>query len=693
MTGEPGPGKNKSLEESIEKASLLFDQNRVDEGLKELKEIIVLAQEKEKAYTACIGLLQEHELWQESIRLTESALNVNGGNHEFWFLKGNALDALYPDIPSSKGTEAWKKLEEALECYKRAIEINKAFPLTWFHRALVEEKLGRHREAMESYQRFLDLNPGPELSAHRQHARDRIAGDDIAALPPASVTPEGPQSWLGRLADGGPGDAEAFVNMAKSLKTTGRQSPPPAPVPATQPSSPSAPPAQKTTGGAESSAEAELYLSALSEKKPKTLLWSIPLEVILLFLALPVLVPSLLINFLMAKRWGRIDYILIAVDGFVILLFALRSTFATVIVLTAMAASGLLLILRWQKMPYGIFLGYSNMVAMLLMGGGLLFIIGFWQFIPWTPLNELTSAMGGEKAVRADDLVKRRMDYNSFVVLQNATAEFEQRVYRIIENSGYRFSPYRPGAGITITNPGELWERRNDLAGKMVTLQGASLSPTAVESSELEYAMSDKGTKEKDYGKRLLAVIPEAGGRVWAVSKPGELKESEFLSQQSLSGMLVITYANRDMGRWYASRYRGNLPYMGVALLPERTVAETSEKPMKLETWVPVRGTEKTLWLVFPGDVTWALPTSLKGIYKGNLGPTKGLREVLTDVSHFQGPLGQPLVILAAPSRAAYIKNYDLVGEFLRGIRWGSLSLMIPGMLVILGGLYLSSRE
>lgn len=426
--------------------------------------------------------------------------------------------------------------------------------------------------------------------------------------------------------------------------------------------------------------------------KPKTSILSIPLEVILLFLSLPVLVPSLIINFLMAKRWGRIDFVLMAVDGFVILLFALRSTIATIIVLIALGASALLFIIRYRKLPYGIFLGYSNIVAMLLMGGGLLFVIGAWTFVPWTPLNELTSAMGGEKKLTANEIISNRIPYNTFVKVQNETFEYDRKIYRIIGADGYRFSPYPPGEGIVVTEAMELWNRREELAGKMVKLEGVSLSLEALEGNEIEFALSDEGTKETDRSKRLFAVIPAAKGRVWAASRPGDLDSPAFLEQQSISGMLVISFTNKDMGRWYNSRYPNPLPYMGVTLLPERKPA-VEEKPLNIETWIPVKGTDQTLWVAFTGDRSSNPPHSMQGIYKGNMGPVNGLKDALTDVEYFKGPLHQPLVIIDVPSRAKYIAEHDLMGNFLKSIKWSALSLLLPGALIILGGLFISARE
>lgn len=672
------------LKKSIEEAEGLLQRGRGGEAVSVLRKCIDSAGQQEKACRAAVGLLQEYGLWNESLTLLDRVLDSRRGDHELWFLKGNALDALYPEPPTMQGGAAWNTLLQSVECFQKSLEIQPGFALAWFHKALVEEKLGRHNDAMASFERYMGASPGPELNAQTAYAGQRLSERSIKAVPPAGDLTTGPKTWLERLADGDSGDAEEFVKMAGELRSSDRTEAVTAqPVKSTAPVS--------STGGSD---VAQYWKSGDSAGRSGAgSPFFIPFEVILLLLSLPVLVPSLIINFLMAKRWGRVDFIILAVDGFIILLFALRSTAATIIVLTALAASAVLFIVRYRKLPYGIFLGYSNLVAMLLMGGGLVFSIGFAQFIPWTPLNELTSALGSEKSVSANDLVRHPVGYNSFVSLKNETVEWDKKLFRIIDANGYRFSPYKTGGGIVVTNPYDLWERRADLAGQMVTLQGASLSPEAFEGAELEYSLKVDGAKEKDYSKRLFYTVPEAKGRVWIVTKPDETKLSATPAGDGYQGVLVITYSNAPMGRWYHSRFAGNLPYMGVALLPERAAASETQKPQRMETWVPVKGTERTLWIAYPGDATVTPPSSMKGIYKANMGPVNGLREAIPDLSYFQGPLQQPLVIMAAASRYQYIRENDLVGIFLKGIKWSALGLMIPGFIVIGVALYISSRE
>jgi len=672
------------LRKTIDEASGLLQRGRRDEALSVLRKCIDSAAQQVKACKAAVGLLQEYGLWNESLALLDKTLNSHREDPELWFLKGNALDALYPEPPSVQGGEAWNALLLAVDCFKESLGIEPAFALAWFHKALVEEKLGRHNDAMTSYERFIGANPGPDLKAQAVHARQRLSERSIRAVPPAGDLSTGQKTWIERLADGDSADAGEFLKMAGNLKSS-------------KPAGKGAAASAKTDDAASVSEEGSATPSGQSDDLPGKRGGGsplfIPFEVILLLLSLPVLVPSLIVTFLMAKRWGRIDFVVLAVDGFIILLFALRSTAATVIVLTALAASAVLFIVRYRKLPYGIFLGYSNLVAMLLMGGGLLFSIGFWQFIPWTPLNELTSALGSEKIVSAEALVRHPVAYNSFVSLKNETVEWDKKLFRIIDGDGYKFSPYKSGGGIVVTNPYELWERKNDLAGQMVTLQGASLSPEAFEGTELEYSMKVDGVKEKDYSKRMFHIVPEAKGRLWIVTKPNETRLSAAPSGDGYQGVLAITYSNASMGRWYSSRFAGNLPYMGVTLLPERSVSSETKKPQRLETWVPVKGTERTLWIAYSGDATVTPPSSMKGVYKSNMGPVNGLREALPDLSYFQGPLQQPLVIMAAASRQQYIRENDLVGAFMRGIKWSALGMIIPGFIVIGAALFISSRE
>ena len=65
--------------------------------------------------------------------------------------------------------------DEALRHYVKALEAEPGYPNAWYNRAVAEEELGQGPNAAASFRRFLELSPGPELSAQAARARARLA--------------------------------------------------------------------------------------------------------------------------------------------------------------------------------------------------------------------------------------------------------------------------------------------------------------------------------------------------------------------------------------------------------------------------------------------------------------------------------------------------------------------------------------
>ena len=51
------------------------------------------------------------------------------------------------------------RYEEALEAYDRAIELQPDYALIWWYKGVVLNELGRYEEALESYDRIIELKP------------------------------------------------------------------------------------------------------------------------------------------------------------------------------------------------------------------------------------------------------------------------------------------------------------------------------------------------------------------------------------------------------------------------------------------------------------------------------------------------------------------------------------------------------
>jgi hypothetical protein len=440
----------------------------------------------------------------------------------------------------------------------------------------------------------------------------------------------------------------------------------------------------------------EAIFKALSQdNKPK--LSNFPLEIILLILSLPVVVPSLIINWLMAKRWGRIDFILIAVDGFILLLFCLRSPIFTFFIVLAMIASSLLYIIRHDKLPYGIFLGYSDAVAWKLIVGGIIYGIGFFGFLPWGQFDDIYTLMTSRLDVPTRTVTDNRVAKYVTVTLTDGKIDWEKRIYLLRSPDGPYFASYISGKEITVKDPGDFWEKRKELLGTKVTYKHVVLSLDTYKRDVYDIQLSEKGKKETVRDTRVFSPVRESKGRLWIASAPlksdQDKEGSEFCKRTSHSGTLVKIYNESNMGRWFYSRYAMSLPYIGVAILPD---AETPQQPTPMvnviQTWVPVKDTRQGLWMVYPGELTSQPPTPLKGVLENFSSDGEKLQKYLIDNPNNEY-FNQRIQSIIAISPLEYSKQRDIFGVFMKGIKWDLLFFLIPGFFIILWAILTAKKE
>ncbi|TXT56076.1 MAG: hypothetical protein BAJATHORv1_30462 [Candidatus Thorarchaeota archaeon] len=60
----------------------------------------------------------------------------------------------------AKGRESNGELEEAVEAYRKSIEINPDYAKSWYYMSMVLEKLGKKEEAIKAAKKALELKPG-----------------------------------------------------------------------------------------------------------------------------------------------------------------------------------------------------------------------------------------------------------------------------------------------------------------------------------------------------------------------------------------------------------------------------------------------------------------------------------------------------------------------------------------------------
>lgn len=193
--------------------------------------------------------------------------------------------------------------------------------------------------------------------------------------------------------------ASCGIIFAKWQLRQQRQTLPPAaqaqpPLSHSHPSPQGAP--QRSDAPAPLSALAQLAVDSLTARPQKPAPKA--LDPWLLILSFPIVVPALILTWLMSSRWGRVDFWMIVIDGFVFTLFALRSPLILAAILLAWAASIALWFRRREKLDYGIFLGYSLKVSYCLIFGGIITAVGLFMVTPTSPKRYLTLSESRKKA-------------------------------------------------------------------------------------------------------------------------------------------------------------------------------------------------------------------------------------------------------------------------------------------------------
>lgn len=416
----------------------------------------------------------------------------------------------------------------------------------------------------------------------------------------------------------------------------------------------------------------------------------------LLVLSFPIIVPSLIVNFLMAKRWGRNDFALIAFDGLALTMLSLRSAIFFLLVLVAWLASGMLWILRRDKLPYGIFLGYSNSIAWRLIAGGLLVLLGTIRLVPWTLYARISDVLASEQGVTAGSIADNRVHGLRPVLVKDGAFDWDRRAYRTPTSSGARFYPSDPRSPSTVVSASELWEQRQTLVGMPVSLDatpGAAYLRTDVEYDRVPGGAREGGQqKQGDSAQRLYAPVRGTGGRVWLLSEAvggrSDPAALAFMGRRTHAGTLVNVYSDAALAREYASDDGQPLPYMGVGIRPEAFEAQVGP----LETWVPLTGTDETVWVAFPSGLDSEPGGPVRGIYLGAGAPAVGLLEHIRTRFQKTATLRDPHVI-AGVGRLEYLARERLASQFFAAIGWGALIILLPGIGLIAWASWLAAEE
>ncbi|MBI3854137.1 MAG: hypothetical protein HY293_00435 [Planctomycetes bacterium] len=225
--------------------------------------------------------------------------------------------------------------------------------------------------------------------------------------------------------------------------------PPPPPPPAAAPPPPA--PSLQARGMAEADAVVAREIARDMHQKQRLGLFVQLFQIALFVLAIPVLVPALLMTFIMTKRWGRIPMTFIFIDGGALFLIGIGTDFRggtstflgmsafTWLMFLGLGSAVLLTVIRTAKgkIEQGILMGYSNLVVMLLIFGGAIFLWGFLRLTwrktepPGGPVIAATPTV-----VSPQEALKLTGPELPYVRLKNSMLDWDRKVWRIESGGG-----------------------------------------------------------------------------------------------------------------------------------------------------------------------------------------------------------------------------------------------------------------
>jgi serine/threonine protein kinase len=139
------------LKSLINKGKVLYKQSKYQDALKIYEQVLKIDANNAEAYSgrglAYIGLGQN----QKASEAFDRAQTIQPDNPSVWLEEGLAIGALDPQA-------AQESFQEALRCYDERLAKKSADPLAWTDRGFVLLKLNQPQEALESYEKALELD-------------------------------------------------------------------------------------------------------------------------------------------------------------------------------------------------------------------------------------------------------------------------------------------------------------------------------------------------------------------------------------------------------------------------------------------------------------------------------------------------------------------------------------------------------
>jgi len=103
------------------------------------------------------------ERFDEAIRCSSKALEISPKDPDVNFAWNNQGICLY----------RLGRFKEAIESFVEFLKINPNYPYAWYYRGLAEDQLGFSNEAVVAFRKFIEFAPGQEVQC-KMYARKRL---------------------------------------------------------------------------------------------------------------------------------------------------------------------------------------------------------------------------------------------------------------------------------------------------------------------------------------------------------------------------------------------------------------------------------------------------------------------------------------------------------------------------------------
>lgn len=432
-----------------------------------------------------------------------------------------------------------------------------------------------------------------------------------------------------------------------------------------------------------------LKAALLQGAKPDAVVTKARWESLLFIISFPVLIPSLIIMFIMAKRWGHVDIYLILIDGLIFTGLACLSSYTLGgVIFICWVASIILYWLRRDRKEYGIFLGYSNLVALLLIFGGSLAIGGFIATAPLQQIKRWNTIRKDAGQVTLKKALDHALPLERTIRFSDAHLDWSKMTYRQKFDGKWQFKPKsdlpEPLSSYTTGDLKKLWAQRDLMDGKEVQLTDVKLAAFANQRHRVEI-VDGKGKKTIETPSLYFWLLDESDMRVWLVTK--EPLKSGIVSAH---GTARIIYNDAATGQALTAALKQNMPYMGIAIFDgeKSPPPPPPPKPEAEEVWVPVAESKDAFWVRFPEGKIPDRSEAAQGIFTGSM---DDLNAVDAPSDPYASQSGRRVFYQQTP--ANYITEQKIVEQMQSSIAWKHAPWLAAGIALLLTAIWRARYE